>query len=145
MKKWATANPLNCTLDEGQLKEAIANFGKVDMDGVLLLPNVEESKCLPSRYRFLSRTTLYQFINWYMYNRVEEYFEEDHQFLNKPLNMDTDVIDIKFPKLPVNKDQLQQRSLWFSFAKKTEETKPDSSYGPYRKVVMPMEHSTRPQ
>ena len=49
MKKWATSIPLNWTLNEKSLNEAIANFGNVDMDGVLLLPNSEQSSCLPGR------------------------------------------------------------------------------------------------
>lgn len=49
MKKWATSIPLNWTLNENELSDAIANFGKVDMEGVLLLPNAEQSTCLPSR------------------------------------------------------------------------------------------------
>ena len=52
MKKWATSIPLNWTLNEAPLNEAIANFGNVDMDGVLLLPNSEQSSCLPSRFRY---------------------------------------------------------------------------------------------
>ncbi|XP_046440525.1 uncharacterized protein LOC124191378 [Daphnia pulex] len=104
MKKWATSIPLNWTLNEAPLNEAIANFGNVDMDGVLLLPNSEQSSCLPSR--------------------VEEYFEEEHQVLNKPLH--SNIIDIKFPKLP------KDYSYWLSRPTQQEE-KPDSGYGPYRK------------
>ncbi|XP_057370682.1 uncharacterized protein LOC130691722 [Daphnia carinata] len=104
MKKWATSIPLNWTLDENALSKAIANFGNVDMDGVLLLPNSEQSSCLPSR--------------------VEEYFEEEHQVLNKPLH--SNIIDIKFPKLP------KDYSYWLSRPAQQEE-KLDSGYGPYRK------------
>lgn len=50
MKKWGVLNPLNWTLEEDVLSKAIASFGKVDMDGVLLLPNEEQSKCLPARF-----------------------------------------------------------------------------------------------
>lgn len=50
MKKWGLLNPLNWALDEDALSKAIANFGKVDMEGVLMLPNEEPSKCLPARY-----------------------------------------------------------------------------------------------
>ena len=49
MKKWGVLNPLNLSMDEDALNKAIANFGKVDMEGVLMLPNEEQSKCLPSR------------------------------------------------------------------------------------------------
>lgn len=61
-------------------------------------------------------------------NRVEEYFEEDHQVLNKPLH--SNIIDIKFPKLKKPKDY----SYWLSRSTQQEE-KQDSSYGPYRKVI----------
>ena len=59
-------------------------------------------------------------------NRVEEYFEEDHQVLNKPLH--SNIINIKFPKLP------KDYSYWLSRPAQEEE-KQDSSYGPYRKVT----------
>lgn len=50
MEKWAVNLPLTWSLNEESLQEAIASFGKVDMEGVLLFPSGEESKCLPGRY-----------------------------------------------------------------------------------------------
>lgn len=56
---------------------------------------------------------------------MEEYFEEDHQVLNKPLH--SNIIDIKFPKIP------KDYSYWLSRPAQQDE-KSDSGYGPYRKV-----------
>jgi len=58
--------------------------------------------------------------------RFEEYYEEDQQVLNKPLSSRIHIIDIKFPKLP-SKDLGVKPSLG---------GKLDSSYGPYRKVLL---------
>ena len=60
MKKWATSIPLNWSLNEESLNEAIANFGKVDMEGVLLLPNSEQSTCLPARYVLKNMIVVYK-------------------------------------------------------------------------------------
>lgn len=49
MEKWAVNIPLTWSLNEESLQEAIVNFGKVDMEGVLLFPSGEESQCLPGR------------------------------------------------------------------------------------------------
>lgn len=58
--------------------------------------------------------------------RVEEYYEEDQQVLNKPLNTKIHIIDIKFPKLPTKEGGSSKASV---------EEKSDSAYGPYRKVT----------
>lgn len=68
---------------------------------------------------------------YFLHERVEEYFEEEHQVLNKPLH--SNVIDIKFPKLP------KDYSYWLSRPAQQEE-KPDSGYGPYRKVIGYLRH-----
>merc|ERR1712135_51681 len=111
LKRWPTSTELNWNLNENSLNEAIANFGHVDMDGVLMLSRGEQSKCLPAR--------------------IEEYFEDDHHVMNKPLHsMDSNIIEIKFPKLP------KDYSFWLSRSKQQEEkTSLEPSYGPYRKGV----------
>lgn len=111
MKRWSTSSELNWNLDEPSLNEAIANFGHVDMDGVLMLSRGEQSKCLPAR--------------------IEEYFEDDHQVLNKPLHsMDPNIIEMKFPKLP------KDYSFWLSSDKSQKDKMSlEKTYGPYRKGV----------
>lgn len=111
LKRWPTTSELNWNLNERSLSEAIANFGHVDMDGVLMLSRGEQSKCLPAR--------------------IEEYFEDDHHVMNKPLHsIDSNVIEIKFPKLP------KDYSFWLSNNKQQEEKNSlEQSYGPYRKGV----------
>lgn len=52
LKRWPTTSELNWNLNERSLSEAIANFGHVDMDGVLMLSRGEQSKCLPARSVF---------------------------------------------------------------------------------------------
>jgi len=111
MKRWPASNELNWNLNEHLLNEAIANFGHVDMDGVLMLSRGEQSKCLPAR--------------------IEEYFEDEHHVMNKPLHsMDSNVIEMKFPKLP------KDYSFWLSHNKSQEDRiSLEQSYGPYRKGV----------
>ena len=67
-----------------------------------------------------------------MLNRIEEYLEDDHHVMNKPLH--SNVIEMKFPKLP------KDYSFWLSRTKQCEEqvkepTSAELSYGRYRKVI----------
>lgn len=102
------ANPLNWTLNESALSSAIDGFGHVDMEGILLMGANEQSKCLPARF--------------------EEYFEDDQHVMEKPLHS-SNVINIRFPKLP------KDYSYWLSCSKRDEEKPVEvAAYGPYRKV-----------
>lgn len=130
IKKWVASNPLQWTLNEEALNKAIANFGKVEMDGALILHS-GESKCLPARYSIkLAVLLTIEIINGFSFvlYRIEEYIEDDHQVWNKPLNSSA-VINIKFPKIP------KDYSYWLSRpTAHQQEEKFDNNYGPYRNV-----------
>ena len=72
MKRWPASNELNWNLNEHLLNEAIANFGHVDMDGVLMLSRGEQSKCLPARSVFLNEAYRYSEILLLLFDLLSE-------------------------------------------------------------------------